>query len=51
MYQTKIEITYVWGATIRIRTAMLPIRHAENAYPWLKARLPTVKILDTRKVA
>jgi hypothetical protein len=47
--ETDIYVMYMMGGVRRSATLTLPIRHAENAYAWLKAHFPEVKVLDTRK--
>ena len=47
--ETNIDVLYIWGGICRSATVTLPIRHAENAYAWLKAHHPEVEVLDTRK--
>ena len=37
MPKTRIQLTYQWRGAVRFAIVILPIRHAENAYAWMKA--------------
>jgi hypothetical protein len=48
MPKTKVDVFYFWDGKRRFATILLPIRHAENAYAWLKMHFPYLNVLDTR---